>query len=264
MGQTRGCECHRPCRGAARCEIQQCLGRLCRKVIGEVQQGFLGCLLHIVQPLAGNAAAKQFVVPDVVEDSTSVIRDFAGDGLDFDVPRHLDFEHLLADLDDLRRPGSRMLLETPSLGPAICGVVMADVAEQKVRTGLVDDQAEVAADSHRPEIPVLRAVNPVKPHPRLCRVHLQLECGDLGRLLLLARESPETGGEGVGDAEFHYKSQMQPAEPFNVLRHSGARSGSTSGWTPATAIELWTFRQRSCAPRALSEHPPPEPAGVHG
>ena len=233
-------------------------------MIGEVEQGFLGCLLHIVQPLDGNAAAKQFVVPDVVEDSTSVIGDFAGRGLDFDVPRHLDFEHLLANLDNLRRPGSRVLLETPSLGPAICGVVMIDVAEQKVRTGLVDDQAEVAADSDRPEVPVLRAVNPVKPHPRLCRVHLQLECGDLGRLLLLARESSETGGEGVGDAEFHYKSQMQPVEQFNVLRLVCARSGSTSGWTPGPAAEPWTFRQRLCAPRALSEYPPPEPAGGHG
>jgi hypothetical protein len=56
----------------------------------------------------------------------------------------------LTDLDDLHRAGRRMLFDAPALGPAICIVVVADIGEQQAGAGLVHDDADVPADTHRP------------------------------------------------------------------------------------------------------------------
>ena len=198
-------------RRATRREFQQRLGCLRRQVVGEIEQGILGRRLHVIQPLDGNAVAKQLVVRGVREDLARLIGNRGGRGFDIDVPGNLDFAHHLANLHDLGCTRSRMLLETPSLRPAVRRVVMIDVAEQKVRTELVDDQAQVAADSHGPEVLVLRTVNLVELHPGVRRVHLQVEGSGLDRLLLVTRELRETRGERVGDSECDFRARHRPS-----------------------------------------------------
>lgn len=65
------------------------------------------------------------------------------------------------------------------------------------------NQADIAADPHRPKILVLGAVKLVKTMPRIRRIQLQIEGSGLRQLLLLAAEFGEAVGEGVGDEELH-------------------------------------------------------------
>ena len=58
-------------------------------------------------------------------------------------------------------------------------------------------------DPHRPEILVLRLVELVEAHARIGRVELQVEGRRLDGLLLVAGQSGEAVGEGIGDAKFH-------------------------------------------------------------
>ena len=67
----------------------------------------------------------------------------------------------------------------------------------------MDNQPDVIADPHRPEILVLRLVQLMELHPRIRRVHLEVERRRLDRLLFLACKAREAVGEGIGDAEFH-------------------------------------------------------------
>jgi hypothetical protein len=128
---------------------------------------FVGCF-DVVQPLGRHAVRQQGLIGHVGEQCRLGRRRL----LDLDVLRHLDFEHLLANLDDLHRPGLRVALDSPAFGPLVRLVVMIHVAEQQAGIGLVDDQPNVAADPHRPEVLVLRSVQLVEPHPRIRRVHL--------------------------------------------------------------------------------------------
>src|SRR5690606_26538743 len=89
------------------------------------------------------------------------------------------------------------------LGPLIGLVVVIDIAEQQTASGLVDDQANVAADAHRPEVRVFGSVELVKAHAVADGIHLQIEGSGLCRLLFISGQAGKTGGEGVGDAEFH-------------------------------------------------------------
>jgi len=45
-------------------------------------------------------------------------------------------------------------------------------------------------------------------HPVACLVELQVECGRFDRLLLIAGQSCEAVGEGVGDVEFHHTTAI--------------------------------------------------------
>ena len=119
------------------------------------------------------------------------------------VDRDDDLLHRLADLDQLRRAGLGMRLQLAPLGPVVGLVVMIDVAEQQAASRLVDDQPDVAADPHRPEVLVLRLVELVEAHAGIGRVELQVEGRRLDGLLLVAGQAGEAVGEGVGDAEFH-------------------------------------------------------------
>jgi hypothetical protein len=65
-----------------------------------------------------------------------------------------------------------MRLEFAPLRPIIGIIVVANVAEQKTRFALVNDQPDVAARAHRPEVLILRLVELVEAHARIRRVEL--------------------------------------------------------------------------------------------
>jgi len=92
-------------------------------------------------------------------------------------------------------------LDTPALSPGVRIVMVADIGEQEARLGLVNDDADVAARPHRPEMRVARTLNAVELQTRGRRVHLQIERGCLGRLLLRSGQAREGGGEGGRDPE---------------------------------------------------------------
>ena len=85
--------------------------------------------------------------------------------------------------------------------PAVCRVVVVHVAQKQARVRPVDDETDVAADPDRPEVLVLRLVKLVKLHPRIRRIHLEVECRRLDGLLFVASEATERVSEGVGDTE---------------------------------------------------------------
>lgn len=96
-----------------------------------------------------------------------------------------------------------MPLESPPLGPAVGRIVVVDVAEKKARTALVNDQPKIAAETHRPEVLVLRPIELVEAHPGAGRVELEVEGSRLGELLLFSGQSGEARGEAVGDQKAH-------------------------------------------------------------
>jgi hypothetical protein len=51
----------------------------------------------------------------------------------------------------------------------------------------------------------------MKLHPRICRIHLEIEGRCLHGFLFVASELGEAVGECVGDAEFHQVSLKQSA-----------------------------------------------------
>ena len=81
--------------------------------------------------------------------------------------------------------------------------MVAGIAQQKAALGLMDDEANVTADAHGPEVFVLRAVNPVEAHSRIGGIDLKIERGGLDGLLLIAGEAREAVGKRVGYAEVH-------------------------------------------------------------
>ena len=80
---------------------------------------------------------------------------------------------------------------------------MIDGAEKKAGFGLVHDEANAAADTHRAVVWIPGPVEPAELHDRVRRVYLQIECGCLGGGLLFAGQLGEAGCECVGDSEFH-------------------------------------------------------------
>ena len=119
------------------------------------------------------------------------------------VDRDNDLLHGLPNLDQLRGAGLRMRLQLAPLRPVIRLVVVVDVAEQEAGSALVNDQPDVAAHPHRPEVLVLGFVDLVEAHAGIGRVELQVESRRLDGFLLVAGQAAKTVGEGVGDAEVH-------------------------------------------------------------
>ena len=64
--------------------------------------------------------------------------------------------------------------------------MVVHIAEQEAARGFVDDDPDVRARSHRPEIFIPRLVEAVEAHARIRRVHLEVEGRGLDRLLLVA------------------------------------------------------------------------------
>jgi hypothetical protein len=80
---------------------------------------------------------------------------------------------------------------------------MVYVTQQETGFRLVNDQPEVAAHSHRPEVLVFGPVEFVQLHSGVDRIHLQIEGGGLDGFLFFASQSGEAIGKGIGNAEFH-------------------------------------------------------------
>ena len=98
-----------------------------------------------------------------------------------------------------------MRFQLPPLQPVVRLVVVPDEAQHQARGALVNDQADVAAHAHGPEVLVLRLVEPVKAHAGVGWIDLQVERRRLDRLLLVAGEPAEAVGEGVGDPELGHR-----------------------------------------------------------
>jgi hypothetical protein len=113
----------------------------------------------------------------------------------------------LAYLNDLHSPGLWMGLDASPLGPAVGVVVVPDIGEQQACTGLVHDDADVAADAHRPEVRILRLVDAVKLQTRPVRLGLQVVDRQLRLLLLVARQMAKRGGEGIGEDSRHQSAR---------------------------------------------------------
>lgn len=113
------------------------------------------------------------------------------------------FFHPLAHFHDLDGAGLGMRLDAPPRGPVVGLVVVVDIAEQKTRRRLVDDDPDVGIDPDRPEIGILRLVDAVELQSRSRRVELQVERSRLRGLLLLRIKPGKGGGERIGDAKFH-------------------------------------------------------------
>ena len=111
--------------------------------------------------------------------------------------------HALAHLDDLDCAGCRVRLDAAALGPGVGIVVVADIGEQELASVLWTMMRMSPLDPHRPEMRVARPLDAMEFQAGRRRVHLQIECRGLGGLLLRGGEARESGGEGVGDAEFH-------------------------------------------------------------
>ncbi len=80
---------------------------------------------------------------------------------------------------------------------------MIDIAEKETRIALVNDQPNIAANSHRPKFLVLRPIELVQLHAGVDRIHLQVERCRLDGRLFLAGQPCEAVRLRVGDSEVH-------------------------------------------------------------
>ena len=97
-----------------------------------------------------------------------------------------------------------VLAAEPAPRPVVGLVVVIHVAKHQAVLNPVNDEPDVAADPHRPEVLVLRFVEFVKAQPWRRRVQLQVKGRGLDQLLLVARQAGEAGGESVRDSEFDH------------------------------------------------------------
>ena len=152
----------RDLRLAAGGDLQQGLRRLRRQMIRQLQNAVLICDAHIVQPFGRDAIAEQIIIGEMIEQ--------AGFGRSRTFCHHIlgddDLLHPLPHLHQLGRARFGMRLQLAAFGPAIRVVVMPHIAEQHAGRGLVHDDAQIAADPHRPEIRVLAAIQAMKAQAR--------------------------------------------------------------------------------------------------
>ena len=173
-------------------------------MFSQSKQCSAGCLLDIDKPLNGHTVTEEFVIRRVGEDGI-----FFGGRLrprrhfDLDVHRDNDLLHRLPYLDQLRSARPRMCFQLAPFCPVVRAVVVIDVTKQEARFALVNDQPEVTAYAHRPEVLVLGLVELVEAHAGIGRVDLQIESRRLNALLLIAGQASEAIRKRVSDAEFH-------------------------------------------------------------
>ena len=108
----------------------------------------------------------------------------------------------------MRRTRRRMGLELPTLRPLVGFVVVIDVTEQEASLTPVDDQSQIAPDTHGPEVLVSRFVQPMEAQTRVRRIDLQVEGGRLDRFLFVARQPGKAVGEGVCDSQVHARQPI--------------------------------------------------------
>src|SRR5437867_2257951 len=113
-----------------------------------------------------------------------------------------------------------MDLQLSALRPLVGFVMVIDVAEQEAFTALVDNQPDVAADPHGPEVWIFRLVQLVQLQAGSRRVELQVESGRLYGFLFVAGEAGQTVSKRVCNSEFH-RLRLYPAmvsmEPGSLL-----------------------------------------------
>jgi hypothetical protein len=141
-------------------EIEQCLSRFARKMGGQVEDRILGCRSNIREPVLRNPIHQQLVIRILSKERR---QDRLGrNQFCLDGPVHEYFLNALPHFDNLRSTSSRMGLNSSPFSPFICCVVVVNVANQKAVFRLVDDQTDVTAHPHRPEILVLGLVDAVE------------------------------------------------------------------------------------------------------
>ena len=168
------------------------------------QQRGVCCLLHVVQPFGGHAVAQQLVVCPAGKDCPRRLgwwrckREFR-----LNVDRHHNLQHSFTNLDQLGGTRRRMRFHPPASGPVVGLVVVVHVAKQQAVLNPMDDEADVAADPHRPEVLVLCLVEFVEAQTRCGRIQLHVKGRRLHCLLLVACQTGEAVGEGIGDSKLH-------------------------------------------------------------
>ena len=131
----------RPLQAPGGNEFQQRLGGLGWQVVGQREKGILGRVSDVLDPVRGDANAQQVLGRQRAENlgwwRWGGRWRWRGDLLD-----------PLPHFHDLDGAGARVRLDPASLGPGIGIVVVTDIGQEEARLGLVDDDADVAADAH--------------------------------------------------------------------------------------------------------------------
>ena len=138
--------------------LQQSLARFFGEMAGDIQQTVFIRIADPAHPLEWNAVAKQLIVQHTCR-WTRLRRRLA---LYFDVYGNLNLPDSLVDLDDLHCAGTGMRLQLASLRPPVCLVVVVDVAEHEVTLGSMDDDPDVLANSHGPEVAIFCSIKPME------------------------------------------------------------------------------------------------------
>ena len=116
--------------------------------------------------------------------------------------------------------------------------MVVGVAQHQAGLGLVKDDANVAARTHRPEVLVFGLLNPVQAHAGVRRVQLQVKRCGLDRFLLVASQARQAVGEGVGYAEVHdAQSNAFRNEPLAPMRCTSEPNDIRVG----TQVRRWIF-----------------------
>lgn len=97
--------------------------------------------------------------------------------------------HRLANLHPLRSAGTRVRHQLAPFGPGIRGIVVINVAQQQTALRFMHDQAQIAADPHRPKVLIFGTVELMKAHTATGGLHLQIKRGGLAGLLLVASQA---------------------------------------------------------------------------
>ena len=191
------CHCRHRLRHSARGKLQQRLGGFLREMLGQIEQAALRGAQCVMEPFLGNPVPQQGLGIDIGEQGRLLgHRHLRRDG-----DRHL--LNPFPDLDQLGRAGPRVGLDLSALGPLVGVVVVADMDQKQAGRGPVDDQPDVPVHPHRPEVRVPGPVELVEAQPGRGGIGLEIEHGDLHRLLLLVGQAVQARVEGISGAEFH-------------------------------------------------------------
>ena len=100
----------------------------------------------------------------------------------------------------------------------------------------MDDDPDVRARPHGPEVFIPRLVEAVEVHARIRRVHLEVESRGLDRLLLLAVQSGEAIREGIGDEELHGLDHSLGWKSGIALFMKALKSGTVKAISPQAGL----------------------------
>ena len=209
IGDRHGCG---HVENAGRDELQQRLAGLGRQVGRDVQEAVLGGGENVVDPVGRHADGHELAGIERPEREHRLaphrlqreqIHAVAEIELQRDRPRRRHLLDALAHLDDLDGAGLGMRLDAAALGPLVGVVVVADVGQQEALRRLVDDDPDIPVDPARPEIRVLGGIDAMQLQPRMLRIDLKVDNGDLDSLLLIARQLAQGRLKAVGQKKLH-------------------------------------------------------------